>query len=272
VESRWQTRGGRASLPSRGVAAHRGGAAERPENTLAAFENAVQRGVHQVELDVRRSADGALVVMHDAEVDRTTNGRGRVCDLKLAALRRLDAGTPVHPGLPIPTLDEALAVLPRDVWINVQIKRGEAIADEVALTVLRAGRSRQVIVTGGNDACRRVRRVDPSLRVCNLARQRTRAGYLEHAAREGAAFIQFHYLRGPMEPELAARAHRAGMRVNFMCSPTPSPAELRALFDAGVDFVLVDDLAGALRAARSVGILPLDRPGLGSVSASQPVV
>lgn len=248
------------------MAAHRGGAAERPENTLSAFRNAIARGVHQVELDVRRSADGALVVIHDDRIDRTTNGWGVVRSLSLAQLRRLDAGAP---GVGIPTLEEALDVLPRDLWINVQIKRGEPIAEEVARAIVHAGREDQAFVAAGNDACRRVRRACSSLRVCNLARQRSRSAYLSHAIAQGASFVQFHHQRGPMEPDLADRARRAGLRVNFMCAPNADVDELDALFRSGVDFVLVDDLEVGLEAARRVGVAPLARLGArvpGSVS------
>lgn len=232
-------------LPARGVSAHRGGARCRPENTLAAFRHAVALGVHQIEFDVRGTADGEIVVIHDATLDRTTDGAGKVCDRTLAELRRLDAAQgwrPEFAGEPIPTLDEALAVLPSDVWVNVQIKRGEPIARKVAERVVAAGRLDQAFLSCGNQDARVARAVNPRLRVCNLARQRTRAAYVDHAISTGAHFIQFHHLRGPLEPELADRAHAAGVRVNYFCAEEPTPAELEALFAAGVDFVLVDDV------------------------------
>lgn len=246
---------GTLALPSRGVAAHRGGPRHRPENTLSAFRNAARVGVHQIELDVRRSRDGEIVVIHDASVERTTNGSGRVCELRLEDLRRLDAGR----GERIPTLGETLEVLPRDVWINLQIKRGEPVAAEVARRVVEAGRLDQVFLACGNEAGRAARLVHPGFRICNLARQRTRAAYLDHAVAMGSGFIQLHHLRGPLEPELAERAHREGLIVNFFCPPHPSDAELLALFDSGVDFVLVDDVSQGLRVAQRVGISPLER-------------
>jgi len=91
--------------------AHRGGAAEAPENTLAAFRRALSLGVRWFELDVQMSRDRELVVIHDNTMDRTTNGTGEVGSLLFEGLRKLDAGSwfdPQYRGEPIPTLREAL--------------------------------------------------------------------------------------------------------------------------------------------------------------------
>ncbi len=86
------------------IIAHRGGPDRAPENTLAAFRGAIALGADGVELDCQRSRDGALVVIHDETVDRTTNGQGAVGNLTLAQLRALDAGQ----GERIPTFQEVL--------------------------------------------------------------------------------------------------------------------------------------------------------------------
>ncbi|HPP52927.1 MAG TPA: glycerophosphodiester phosphodiesterase family protein, partial [Thermoguttaceae bacterium] len=111
-------------LPRRGIAAHRGASATYPENTLAAFREAIRLGVHQMEFDIKMTKDKRLVLMHDAAVDRTTNGRGRVADLTLEEIRRLDAGrwkgaqfAGEHP----PTFEEALAMMPMNIWLNVHV-------------------------------------------------------------------------------------------------------------------------------------------------------
>ena len=75
------------------VAAHRGWRDEYPENTMSAFKAAVDLGVDQLETDVRVTLDGELVLIHDATVDRTTNGTGKVCEKTLAEIRALDAGS-----------------------------------------------------------------------------------------------------------------------------------------------------------------------------------
>ncbi len=94
--------------------AHRGASADAPENTVAAFDEAVRQGAVAIEFDLRLSADGEMVVIHDETVDRTTSGQGRVAALDLLDLRRLDAGSWMHrrfAGIRIPTLDEALLAI-----------------------------------------------------------------------------------------------------------------------------------------------------------------
>jgi glycerophosphoryl diester phosphodiesterase len=94
--------------------AHRGASAEAPENTVAAFDEAIRLGARAVEMDVRLCKDGLPVILHDATVDRTTNGTGAVADLTRFDLLRLDAGSWKHPrfaGTRIPMLTEALQAI-----------------------------------------------------------------------------------------------------------------------------------------------------------------
>lgn len=115
------------------VMAHRGGGGLWPENTMLAFERARDLGVDVIETDVHSTSDGVLVVMHDETVDRTTNGTGRVNDLTLAEVKRLDAGyrwsgdgMKTFPfrgrGISVPTLDEVFARLP-EMRFNIEPKQ-----------------------------------------------------------------------------------------------------------------------------------------------------
>lgn len=110
--------------------AHRGASGHAPENTLAAFRLAAELGADMVELDVRVSADGVPVVIHDSSVDRTTNGTGLVRDLTLSQLQQLDAGG----GESIPTLEETIQTC-REVGIGlyIEIKEGRAVRPLVEL-------------------------------------------------------------------------------------------------------------------------------------------
>lgn len=103
------------------VAAHRGWKSKYPENTLEAFEAALKLGVDQLETDVRITKDGELVLIHDATVDRTTNGSGMVCELTLAELKALDAGN----GTKIPTLIEFMEQVKSHPTITLDIELKE---------------------------------------------------------------------------------------------------------------------------------------------------
>lgn len=96
------------------IASHRGGGATAPENTIPAIAAALAAGFDYIEVDVALTADGHPVLMHDATVDRTTDGRGAIADKTLAEVRALDAGSwfaPAFAGTPVPTLTEFLDVL-----------------------------------------------------------------------------------------------------------------------------------------------------------------
>lgn len=127
------------------VMAHRGGGGRWPENTMLAFQNAAALGVDGLELDIHSTADDVLVVIHDAVVDRVTNGRGAVQNFTLAELQQLDAGYhwtndggQTYPfrgqGVTIPTLAEVFAAFP-DLWINIDMKQSQPslVAPFVAL-------------------------------------------------------------------------------------------------------------------------------------------
>jgi glycerophosphoryl diester phosphodiesterase len=117
------------------IIAHRGGAGLWPENTLHAFQQSQQLGVDIIETDVRSTKDGHLVVIHDATVERTTEGAGRVAEMTLAELKKLDAafrwssdGGKTFPlrgkGISVPTLQEVFAALPK-MRFNIEPKQDE---------------------------------------------------------------------------------------------------------------------------------------------------
>ncbi|HCV42934.1 MAG TPA: glycerophosphodiester phosphodiesterase [Bacteroidetes bacterium] len=108
------------------IIAHRGASGSSPENTMAAFRKSVHAGADMIELDVRLTQDFHLVVHHDRNVRRTTNGRGNIWDLTLQQLRSLDAGSWFSPKFQrerIPTLREVMEfLLPTRVNLNVEVK------------------------------------------------------------------------------------------------------------------------------------------------------
>lgn len=106
------------------IYAHRGASIEFPENTLAAFRRAVELGTAGVELDVHLSKDGHAVVIHDESVDRTTNGTGKIADLTLQEIQRLDAGK----GEIVPTLAQVFDVISGHLKVDIEVKAAPAAA------------------------------------------------------------------------------------------------------------------------------------------------
>ncbi len=119
------------------IIAHRGFSAIAPENTLVAQRMAAELGVDLIECDVHRTKDGQIVVMHDATVDRTTDGSGALAEMTLAELKALDAGSwkgPKYAGERVPTLAESLELIGERARLIIEIK-AEGIADEVLRVV-----------------------------------------------------------------------------------------------------------------------------------------
>jgi len=140
------------------VFAHRGGGGLFPENTLEAFKYSAEMGVDVLELDVHATADGVLVVMHDASVDRTTNGTGRVNQMTLAEVKKLDAGylfTPdggkTYPyrgkGITIPTLQEIFDAFP-SMTFNVEPKQTEPSVVKPMCEMIRARNMTDKVIVG----------------------------------------------------------------------------------------------------------------------------
>lgn len=238
-------------LPAGGICAHRGGGALFPENTVPALREAVRRGAQMVEFDLALTKDGELVLMHDRTVDRTTNGKGKVSDLTLAELRQLDAGAKLHPrfaGTRVPTLAEALAVLPRDLWLNFDIKsdgrfggKDDAVARRVAELVIAESRRHQSVLAVRTEGAAVLRREFPGVLICSMDRRPDPADYVREAIAQKADFIQLRDCA--TDPRLAGwlKALRAaGVRINYFY--TNNPAEAARFRGLGVDFVLVDDL------------------------------
>ncbi len=110
------------------IVAHRGGVIWGPENTLATFLIAADKGADYVEMDVRQTKDGVFVLMHDKDVKRTTNGQGKVSDMTLAELQELDAGSwfgEEFAGEKIPTLKDMLRAIDGKVLPDLDFKAGD---------------------------------------------------------------------------------------------------------------------------------------------------
>jgi glycerophosphoryl diester phosphodiesterase len=150
------------AAPRPTVFGHRGASGERPENTVPAFELALAQGADALETDVHRTRDGVIVVCHDADLARTTDGEGPIAEHTLAEVRALDAGhrfTPdqgrTHPfrgnGITIPTLEELFNAFP-EARINVEVKAcDEALIRDAVGLIREARRAYRTLLAAGED-------------------------------------------------------------------------------------------------------------------------
>ena len=231
---------------------HRGGAGIGPENTVVAIETSIRSEADGVEVDVRLTADRALVLMHDPDVSRTTNGSGRVDALTLAELRALDAGD----GARVPTLEEALEVVPADRLIVVELKGhpwesgydpGEPAARAVA-ALLAPGGARRVVVSSFNPvALQVVRSSAPAVRTAVL----TTAAFDLASNLAGAidgGHDECHVPAQILEEAFVREAHAAGKGV--VAWTVNDPHRLVTFAGWGVDGVITDDPGAGREALR----------------------
>lgn len=134
------------------IIAHRGSMEVCPENTIVSFRRAFTDGADVIETDVHLSADGVLVCVHDPTVDRTTDGSGRVDEMRFEEIRRLDVsgGSQEHRGEKIPRLEEVAALVPEDRALAVELKARDFLREEAHRRLLevleRSGIVRRTLV------------------------------------------------------------------------------------------------------------------------------
>lgn len=241
------------SLPRPVIFAHRGASAHAPENTLAAFELALTQQADALELDAKLSADGQVVVHHDATVDRTTDGHGYVRDLKLAELRVLDAGSSFSQSFrseKIPTLDEVFASIGKRTLINVELTNyttpGDQLVETVCMLVKKHKVQKHILFSSFFASnLSKARSFLPDV-PCGLLAY---PGLLGTWARSfGFAFGKYQALHPAlkdMSQQQVARVHRLNRRLHVWT--VNAEQDMRRLFDWGVDGLFTDDPALAVR-------------------------
>lgn len=224
--------------------AHAGGAGLAPENTLAAIRASLTVGVDAIEVDVHATADAIPVLIHDATVDRTTDGTGAVASLTLAEIKALDAGSHLTGGAfkgeRIPTLAEALQLTHGRVPLFVEIKPPGI--EEAVVRVLRTARALSAesawICSFRRDVVLTVQRLESGL-PCYLTASdadAVRPAALDDVAALGLSGLSAHF---PLVDEaVVAEARRRGLRV--LAWTVDDPAEARRLRSLGVDGIITN--------------------------------
>lgn len=233
-------------MPVRGICAHRGGLDTHPENTVAAFKNAIANGVQMIEFDIHFSKDSALVIMHDDSVDRTSDGKGNIIDLTLQEIKQLDAGIKKGTefrGEQVPTFEETLAVMPRNIWLNCHLKGGAALGKAVALVIAKLGRKPQCLLACSEEAGEAAKNAVPDIIICN-AENKYRSDnrvYVDATIKMKARFIQLIAVGTTAERIPFIRDLKEhGVMVNYFYAT--KAAQAKELWDSGIDFILVNDL------------------------------
>ena len=219
--------------------AHRGNRVACPENTLAAFRRALADGADILETDLHLTADGVFVCIHDATVDRTTDGNGRVAEKTLAELDALSAsaGRPEFLGERVPTLSEVAAILPEDVALGLELKTDRfldpAVCRRLVAELEATGvRNRTVVLSFSLPRLQAVASVAPDVPIGWITLSRPWP-------------IRIGQLLGPFWPLLLLNpfyvwlAHRRGQ---IVCPLDPTPDRRLWLYKLlGCDAVLSDD-------------------------------
>jgi glycerophosphoryl diester phosphodiesterase len=237
------------------VMGHRGFKDVAPENTMGSFKKTLQVGADMIELDVHLSKDGELIVMHDATVDRTTNGTGAIKDKTLEELKKLDAGSkfsPVFKDERIPTLEEVLQFAKDKISVNIEIKKeaveenpapGMGVEEKVANLVAKYDMVEHVIICSFSPlALSRIKQINPMLPTGYLiVTEPFLTSQVNMAAKVKADAV--HEYRSFVSKREIENAHKYNIHENVWT--VDKPHNMADLIDRGVDALITDrpDLA-----------------------------
>lgn len=228
--------------------AHRGAAGYAPENTIAAFDKAVEMKADYIEIDVQRSKDGELVIIHDTTVDRTTDGTGKVKELTLEQLRALDAGSFMgeqFKGEKIPTFEEILDRYHGKVGILIELKAPElypgmeeSVAQELKERNLDHPQNEKIIIQSFNfESMKKMNELLPKVPIGVLTSSITDTS--EQALKEFSAYADYfnpHY--GIVTKDLVDQVHSLGMKISSWTVRSQEAADF--LLSMDVDAIITD--------------------------------
>jgi glycerophosphoryl diester phosphodiesterase len=241
-----------SDLPCPIIIAHRGDKTHAPENTLSAFKLAAENGADAIEFDVKLTADGRVIVLHDPTVNRTTNGMGKISQLPFAAVRDLDAGawfSEKFQGERIPTLDEVLETVGRRLYINIELTNyvtpGDGLVPKVVDVVKKHGLLDQMLFSSFFARNLNITRSLLPEVPCGLLCMRGILGSWGRAFTWRGDYYGLHPFFTDVDPGLVYRVQAAGKRVYVW---TVNPEEdLKRMIGLGVDAIITDNPVLALQ-------------------------
>jgi glycerophosphoryl diester phosphodiesterase len=213
--------------------AHRGEHLQRPENTIPAFQEAIRVGADFIEVDVRTTSDGKLVLSHDATADRCTNGTGKVSEMTFDQIERLDAGikkAPEFAGVKVPTFDQVLDLARGKIGIYVDVK--DASARDLVSHIDGHGMTDRVVIYCGLNLAKQIQELNPKLKVMPESNSVEHAQLLiDQLHPKVIAFGDRDFKPGIIR---VVKQGNAEIYVDIM-SATDAPAGWQAAIDAGAD-------------------------------------
>lgn len=236
----------RTALRVKQLIGHRGSSSDRPENTLASTRRAIEAGATAVEVDVRLTKDGHLVLRHDETLDKTTTGKGLIREKTLAELQELDAGSwfdPKFSGEKIPTLTQVLVVCRGKIDVLLDLKEnGAEYAKQVAATIKEHGEeSRTIVGVRSVEQAKQFRELLPKSQQLGLI---AKPEEIEAYAAAGVETIRL-WPKWLTDKQLVARVRTAKVKLHLN-GTTGDEAEVRELLQYQPDSLSADDPAKLL--------------------------
>ncbi len=248
-----------ADLPKRPLLiAHRGGGGQFPENTVYAFRESAKLGVDVLELDIHQTSDGAIVVLHDRTVDRTTDGSGEIRAMTLAAARKLDAaydfstdGGATYPlrgkGIVIPTLDEVFDAVPGSRF-NIEMKHESETMPAALCSLLRTRSlaTRAIVASANETNLARLRTECPEVATSGSFSEVMKFLVYESSGLTGSFSPSMNAIQTPtrlrgfdlVTPSYIQEAHKLNVQVHVWT--INDPEEMKRLIAIGVDGIMTD--------------------------------
>lgn len=234
------------------VISHRGEHLSHPENTMAAYQAAIDLGVDYIEVDLQATSDGKLVLMHDSEVRRTTNGSGKIAEMTFAQVRALDAGIKKGEqfrGTRVPTFEEALNLAHRRKT-GIYVDTKHASAAEILAPIKKYKMQDHVLIYSGMSLLKQMQALSPRVKVMPEARSVAAVQKLiEGLHPKVIAFAAFDFT-----DEIIAIVKQAGAGIYVdRLGSADNPASWQNAIDRGATGIQTDHVAELLQYLRAKG-------------------
>ena len=249
------------TLASPVIFAHRGASSHAPENTLSSFQLALDQGSKAIEFDVRLTKDREVVVFHDAHLNRTTDGTGRIKDKTLSEIRNLNAGitfSPAYQNERIPTLSEVFESIPQEALLNIELKNLDTPFDDLPLRVASViqnhnAHNRVLISSYNSIALTKFHREISSIPRGFLLQTSLKANFHSSFPYFLRRIQSIHLSFKSLNPQIVTSFKRAGKQV--YCYTLNHAQDMLSALKMGIDGFFTDDPGFAIRILVQNGLI-----------------